>query len=187
MMKPGVKSMEHGVNGRFSFPLAQLAAGRWQFSARKESGPSGVPTRHSPHATRHFGAAFSLIELLVVVAIIAVLAGLTLATLGYVNKKGAESRARSEVAAIASAIEDFKRDTGSYPKVNDLVGELTINTGKVYFEVLPRHLNAAGKLIDPWGDPYLYATNPAQIQNRGFFDFYSRAGGETDESKWIRN
>ena len=37
----------------------------------------------------------SLIELLVVVAIIAILAGLTLSTLGYVNRKGAESRARS--------------------------------------------------------------------------------------------
>jgi len=131
--------------------------------------------------------AFTLVELLIVVALVAILAGLTVATLGYVNKKGAESRARAEVAAFASAIEDFKRDTGRYPETDDLVDELTINVGKVYFEVLPRHTNAAGKLVDPWGDPYIYATNPTQVQNRGFFDFYSRAGGATNEGVWIRN
>ena len=131
--------------------------------------------------------AFTLIELLVVIALIAILAGLTLGALGYANKKGAQSRARSEVAAIASAIESFKLDTGRYPEVDDLVAELTTNAGKVYFEVLPRHTNSSGMLADPWGDEYVYETNPATIQNRGSFDFYSRAGGETDENKWIRN
>jgi type II secretion system protein G len=136
---------------------------------------------------RRRAEAFTLIELLVVIALIAILAGLTLSTLGYVNRKGAESRARAEVAAIASAIEDFKRDTGRYPAVDDLVAELTTNAGKVYFELLPQHTNTAGLLVDPWGESYIYDTNTETIQNRGSFDFYSRAGGQTDESKWIRN
>jgi len=133
------------------------------------------------------GNGFTLIELLVVIALIAILAGLTLSTLGYVNKKGAESRARAEVAAIASAIEAYKLDLGRYPDVADLVDELTINHGKVYFEVLPRHTNARGELVDPWGELYIYSTNPADIRNRGFFDFYSTAGGQTEESQWISN
>jgi general secretion pathway protein G len=132
-------------------------------------------------------AGFTLLELLAVISIIVILAGLTLGTLGYVNRKGAESRARAEVAAVSSAIESFNRDVGRYPEADDLVDELTRNTGKVYFEVLPRHTNASGRMIDPWGDAYIYATNPASIQNRGFFDFYSRGGGQEDASKWIRN
>jgi len=43
--------------------------------------------------------AFTLIELLVVIAIIIVLSGLILSTVGYVQKKGARSRAETEIAA----------------------------------------------------------------------------------------
>ena len=44
---------------------------------------------------RRYNAAFTILELLVVMAIILVLAGLILATIGYVQKKGARSRSRS--------------------------------------------------------------------------------------------
>ena len=70
---------------------------------------------HAPRSMHRLRGAFTLIELLVVIAIIAILAGLTLSTLGYVNKKGAESRAQSEVAALSAAIESFKLDNGFYP------------------------------------------------------------------------
>ena len=67
-----------------------------------------------------FGArgAFTLIELLVVIAIIIVLAGLVLSTVGYVQKKGARSRAETEIAAISAACESYKADNGIYPRGN---------------------------------------------------------------------
>jgi len=62
--------------------------------------------------------AFSLVELLVVITIIIVLAGLVLSTMGYVRKKGALSRAETEIAAISAACENYKADNGIYPRGN---------------------------------------------------------------------
>jgi type II secretory pathway pseudopilin PulG len=64
------------------------------------------------------GGAFTLIELLVVIAIIIVLAGLVLSTVGYVQKKGARSRAETEIAAMSAACESYKADNGIYPRDN---------------------------------------------------------------------
>jgi prepilin-type N-terminal cleavage/methylation domain-containing protein len=59
---------------------------------------------------------FTVLELLVVITIIVILAGLILATTGYVEKKGARSRAESEIAAISAALESYKADNGIYPR-----------------------------------------------------------------------
>jgi general secretion pathway protein G len=64
-------------------------------------------------------SAFTLIELLVVMAIIVVLAGLILATAGYVQKKGRRSRAEAEIAAISAGLENYKADNGVYPSNTD--------------------------------------------------------------------
>jgi len=60
-------------------------------------------------------SAFTLIELIVVVGIITILAGLVLTTVGYARKKGARARAETEIAAIAAACENYKADNGVYP------------------------------------------------------------------------
>ena len=59
--------------------------------------------------------AFTIVELLIVIAIILVLAGLILATSGYVLTKGKRSRAEVEIAAISTALENYKADNGIYP------------------------------------------------------------------------
>jgi prepilin-type N-terminal cleavage/methylation domain-containing protein len=56
--------------------------------------------------------AFTLIELIVVVSIIAVLAALVLSTAGYARKKGARARAETEIAAMSAACENYKADNG---------------------------------------------------------------------------
>ncbi len=60
-------------------------------------------------------AAFTVVELLVVMSIILVLAGLILATSSYVHNKGARSRAEAEIAAMSAALENYKADNGVYP------------------------------------------------------------------------
>jgi type II secretory pathway pseudopilin PulG len=60
-------------------------------------------------------AAFTIIELLIVMGIILVLAGLIFATSTYVQKKGRRSRAEAEIAAMSSALENYKADNGIYP------------------------------------------------------------------------
>ena len=65
---------------------------------------------------RNTARGFTLIELIVVIAIIIILAGLILSTVGYVQKKGARSRAETEIAAISAACESYKADNGIYPR-----------------------------------------------------------------------
>jgi type II secretory pathway pseudopilin PulG len=60
--------------------------------------------------------AFTLIELVLVVGIITVLAGLVLSTAGYARKKGARARAETEIAAMSAALESYKADNGIYPR-----------------------------------------------------------------------
>jgi type II secretory pathway pseudopilin PulG len=74
---------------------------------------SSLVIRHSSFRAKR---AFTMVELLVVVGIIITLAGLILATTGYVQKKGARSRAETEIAALSAALENYKADNGIYPR-----------------------------------------------------------------------
>jgi prepilin-type N-terminal cleavage/methylation domain-containing protein len=58
---------------------------------------------------------FTIVEVLVAMAIILVLAGLILAMSSYVSNKGARSRAEVEIAAMSAALENYKTDNGVYP------------------------------------------------------------------------
>jgi prepilin-type N-terminal cleavage/methylation domain-containing protein len=68
------------------------------------------------HSSFSDGSAFTLIELIVVVAIIVILTGLVLSTVGYVQKKAARARAETEIAAMSAACESYKADNGIYPR-----------------------------------------------------------------------
>src|SRR4051812_11643971 len=74
---------------------------------------------HSSFVIRHSSfrgsGAFTIMELLVVIAIIISLAAMILGTVGYVQKKGARSRAESEIAGLSTALESYKADNGDYP------------------------------------------------------------------------
>src|SRR5436309_8597914 len=62
--------------------------------------------------------AVTIIELLVVIIIIFILAGLVLSISSYVQNKGARARAETEIAAISAALESYKADNGIYPSNN---------------------------------------------------------------------
>lgn len=89
--------------------------------------PSTVVIRHSSCPGKR--TAFTLIEVLVVMAIVAALAGLILSTAGYVQKKGQRSRAEAEIAAMSAALENYKADNGAYPRdsVTDGLNVATTN------------------------------------------------------------
>jgi prepilin-type N-terminal cleavage/methylation domain-containing protein len=67
-------------------------------------------------STLRAARAFTLIELVVVVGIITVLAGLVLSTVGYARKKAAMARGGAEIGVLSAAIENYKADNGSYPR-----------------------------------------------------------------------
>lgn len=146
------------------------------------------PTLHAP-------SAFTMIELLIVIAIIAILAGLILNTAGHIQKEGARNRAKTEIAALETALERYKADNGDYPMGTNRAGNTNFNLltnlmptnsgSKVYFEITKGMTNSSGYLSDPFGTTYGY-TYPGTNSGSNFFDLWSTAGS-TNTNSWIKN
>ena len=66
-------------------------------------------------------SAFTLIEMLTVMAVIGILAGLIVGVQAFAQKKAALSRAEGEIRTLATACEGYKADNGGYPR--DLKGD----------------------------------------------------------------
>lgn len=73
--------------------------------------------------------AFTLIELMAVITIIVILAGLVVGGLGYVNERQARSKAQVQIALLSKALEEYKLDMGQYPPTVDKGGSLTAAGG----------------------------------------------------------
>jgi len=127
-----------GTNGRM-----QNAECRMQNSASALQHPaSGVTfhasriTHHAPrstlHASRSTLRAFTLIELLIVVSVIALLAAMTFPAVRAAKLSVMRARARSEMTQIETAIERYKDKLGYYPPDNP--GSWAMN--QLYYELL---------------------------------------------------
>src|SRR5438093_12291165 len=77
--------------------------------------PSSFGLRHSSFPLR---AAFTLIEMLVVIAVITILAAMIFPITRAVNRTKVRSRAQAELTQIESAIELYKAKHGFYPPDN---------------------------------------------------------------------
>ena len=71
-------------------------------------------------------AAFTLVELLTVMAIIAILCALVLAAGSGIMKKAMRVRATNEIGGMSAALEGYKTDNGIYP-----VGNTTATSGSI--------------------------------------------------------
>lgn len=77
----------------------------------------------SGHARlRRQSSAFTLVELLTVITIIMILAGLTVGGLGFYNRKVAEDKTRLQLKLISSGLEAYYFDNGEYPEANNTQG-----------------------------------------------------------------
>jgi prepilin-type N-terminal cleavage/methylation domain-containing protein len=64
---------------------------------------------------RHGRAAFSLIELLAVIAIIVILATVVAGGMGYASERQAKEKARVQIALLCKGIDAYKADMGQCP------------------------------------------------------------------------
>lgn len=99
---------------------------------------------------RSIDRAFTLIELLTVIAIIAVLASLTIGVSAIAARKSKISRTRAEMQRIDLAIRDYKARLGFYPPDNVISpANLTQNpiVNQLFYEL-------SGAVLDPKTDKY---------------------------------
>lgn len=75
--------------------------------------------------------AFTLIELMAVVTIIVILAGLVVGGLGFVTERQAKEKAKIQIALLSKAIEEYKLDMGTYPQMGNTVNTAIAGTNQM--------------------------------------------------------
>jgi general secretion pathway protein G len=58
---------------------------------------------------------FTLIEMIAVITIIILLAGIVVGSMGYVQGRQAREKAKAQIALLSKAIEEYKMEMGVYP------------------------------------------------------------------------
>ena len=99
---------------------------------KAECGARNPVSRNTQHAIRNTPPAFTLVELLVVIAMIAVLAALTFPAVGMARISIMRSRARAELTNLETAIERYHDKLGYYPPDN--APNWAVN--QLYYELL---------------------------------------------------
>jgi prepilin-type N-terminal cleavage/methylation domain-containing protein len=82
--------------------------------------------------TPSYRSAFTLIELLTVIAIIAILMGLLFPAIGTIKESARRTQAKNDVTNIVAAVKQYYTEYGKYPPVQD--GVATTNTDTVIGE-----------------------------------------------------
>lgn len=99
---------------------------------------------------RHRNAAFTLVELLIVVIIIAVIAAIAIPKFTNANQRSLEASVRTQIGLVRNAVNTFQSDTGWWPATLD---DLAATTAPA------QGLNGGGQLkpLDPtkWHGPYI--------------------------------
>ena len=136
--------------------------------------------------TRRSG--FTLVELIVVIVVVGVLAGITISLSAGARARAATDRARAELAVLAAALESYHASRGQYPQTASGAGLLDALAGpetpRPFITVAAFTLSEnETQIVDPWGNAYVYA--PFVSGSRRGFHLHSlgpdgAAGGDKD-------
>lgn len=105
--------------------------------------------------SRNFRAAFTLIELLTVITIIAILMGLLFPAIAIVKEQARKAQAKADVAGIAAAVKQYYTEYGKYPIGSQPSGQDTLFGDKVsnkeLFNILRNIYSGTGANYNPRG------------------------------------
>ena len=114
-------------------------------------------------------AGFTLLELLVVLAILALIAGVAAPrVIGYLSTAKSET-ARIQIESLAQALDLYRLDVGAYPTQAQGLAALVTRPADARRWNGP-YLNGGKVPDDPWGRPYVYRSPGADGRD---YELYS--------------
>ena len=129
---------------------------------------------------------FTLIEILVVIAVISLLAALVAPNVFRHVGTAKDATAKSQIEMLGAALDSYRLDNGRYPSTEQGLAALweTPTTE-------PRPNNWRGPYLrkavpnDPWGNPYVYMS-PGENSKQGYdlmsYGADGQPGGEDDDA-----
>lgn len=138
------------------------------------------------NGTQRAREAFTLIELLLVLVILASLAVIVVPKFTGTSEKSKKTAARTAIGNLATALAKFESEVGRYPTTDEGLKALVEAPGNAKGWDGP-YIEKGGAPKDPWGTPYQYRC-PGQHNQKGF-DLWSfgpdgNDGGGDDIDNW---
>jgi general secretion pathway protein G len=100
--------------------------------------------------------AFTLVELLLVLTILAILAGIVLPKLAGRSEDAKKKAAIAEIASMKTALSMFEVDNGYFPKGQNGLRDLMVRPANAPNWKGPYLERDTPVINDPWGKPYVY-------------------------------
>lgn len=118
---------------------------------------------------------FTLIEIMLVVAIIALLVGTVVVNIGPQRKKAYITAAQNQINAYKMALQTYSLDNGIYPTSEQTLQALiqAPTSEPVPTKWHGPYLDPAVIKPDSWNRPYIYVCPPQQNPDPDGFDLYS--------------
>lgn len=146
-----------------------------------------MQTHRTPSPRRAALRAFTMMELLVVLAILGLLAGLAISNVtGIFGGAQAQTAQLFVKESVKTALFTYRMTMGDYPSTADGLQALSTPPGAKADRWRGPYIE--GKLpLDPWGEPYQYAY--PGTKNKGTYDIWSKgpdkqSGTADDIGNW---
>jgi prepilin-type N-terminal cleavage/methylation domain-containing protein len=133
------------------------------------------PSRTFAPVRRNHGGGFTLLELLTVIAVIALLCAFTMGAIRGAKERANIARARADLAALVAALEQFKRMYGDYPQTGEFAQApvtptgisptMPTGTGPTLISAQAKLFNALTGVFGPRG-----FTNPDRLNGPNLLD-----------------
>lgn len=131
-----------------------------------------------------FPGAFTLVELLIVIAVIAIIAALLIPTIGAAKRRAVIQQATSEMHQLETALDAYHAKYGFYPPGN--ANPALALTNQLYYELCGTTSDSAGAIFTNLDDSGTLATAKIQ-QYFGVSGFMNVTKGTGDDAKTAIN
>lgn len=110
---------------------------------------------------QHRRRAFTLLEIMLVLVIIAAIAGIAVVNIGSFQEKAFRRTAAAEISNLKTMLDGYKLEVGSYPAQLSALYEKPSDLADPtkWMQISKKPINP-----DPWGRPYEYTVNGANFE-----------------------